>query len=142
MKTSKILDQTAKKDAGKLRYDLIEGDMLLDSASQYPFEYLKPGALTLNDINQAITECMFIIGSHAKFLEELAKVYSFGCTKYSEKSWQSVPNGKARYESAIFRHIKDYKNGEWINHEDGGCLHIAQLTFNLLAVKWFILQEK
>ena len=106
-----LADQTAKADAGKLRYDLIEGSMLPNTTGEYPFEYLKPGALTLNDINSAIHQCVFIIGSHAKFLEELAKVYSFGCIKYSEKSWQSVPNGRERYESAVFRHIEKYKKG-------------------------------
>lgn len=141
-KLDELADQTAKADAGKLRYDLIEGDMLPDSARRYPFDYLKPGALRLNDINKAIDECFFIIGSCDKLLEELAKVYTFGCVKYSEKSWQSVPNGRARYESAIFRHIKDYKNGKWINHTDGNCLHVAQICWNLIAVKWFILQEK
>jgi len=95
----------------------------------------------LNDINKAIRQCEFIIGSRTKFLEKLAEVYTYGCQKYSEKSWQSVPNGRTRYEAAIFRHIKDYKNGEWINHEDGGCLHVAQIAFNILAVKWFILKE-
>jgi len=141
-KLEELADQTAKADAGKLRYDLIEGSMLLGSYVEYPFEYLKPGALTLNSINVAIKECMFIIGSHDKFLEELAKVYSFGCTKYSEKSWQSVPNGKARYEAAVFRHIKDYKKGEWTNWTDGGVLHVSQIAWNLIAVKWFITKEK
>lgn len=140
-KLEELADQTAKKDAGKLRYDLIEGSALPDLYAKYPFEYLKPGALTLSLIDVAIEECMFIIGSHTRFLEELAKVYTFGCTKYSERSWQSVPNGRARYESAIFRHIKAYKDGEWTNWEDGGCLHIAQIAFNLLAVKWFITKE-
>ena len=134
-------DQTAKADAGKLRYDLIEGSVLPDLYAKCPFEYLKPGALTLNLINAAIEECMFIIGNHDRFLEELAKVYTFGCVKYSEKSWQTVPNGRARYEAAIFRHIRDYKKGEWVNQTDGGCLHIAQVAWNLIAVKWFITQE-
>lgn len=137
-----LADQDKKTDAGKLRYDLIEGSMLPETYAEYPFEYLKPRALTLNSINVAIKECMFIIGSHAKFLEELAKVYSFGCTKYSEKSWQSVPNGRERYESAVFRHIKDYKKGEWTNWTDGGCLHVAQICWNLIAVKWFIINSK
>ncbi len=141
-KLEELADQTAKADAGKLRYDLIEGSMLPNTTGEYPFEYLKPGALTLNDINSAIHQCVFIIGSHAKFLEELAKVYSFGCTKYSEKSWQSVPNGRERYESAIFRHIEKYKKGEWTNWTDGGCLHVSQIAWNLIAVKWFITQEK
>jgi hypothetical protein len=141
-KIEELADQTAKADAGKLRYDLIEGSMLPDPYVEYPFEYLKPGVLTLNTISVAIRECMFIIGSHAKFLEELAKVYSFGCTKYSEKSWQSVPNGRDRYESAVFRHIEKYKKGEWANWIDGGCLHVSQIAWNLIAVKWFITKEK
>lgn len=138
----KEYDQKAKADAGKLRYDLIEGSVLPNLSGEYPFEHLKPGALTLNDINLAIHQCEFIIGGRTRFLEELAKVYDFGCRKYSEKSWQTVPNGRARYESAIFRHIKDYKDGNWVNHEDGGVLHIAQVAWNLIAVKWFMLQEK
>lgn len=141
-KLEKLADQKAKADAGKLRYDLIEGSMIPDIIGNYPFQYLKPGALTLNTINKAIWECMFIIGSHTLFLEELAKVYTFGCQKYSEKSWQTVPNGRARYEAALFRHIEKYKKREWVNHEDGGCLHIAQVAFNAIAVKWFMLQEK
>lgn len=141
-KLESTADQTAKADAGKLRYDLIEGSMLTGGLLSNSFDFLKPGALSIIDINKAINECIFIIGSYDRFLEELAKVYAFGCTKYSERSWQSVPNGRARYESAIFRHIRDYKKGEWNNWTDGGCLHIAQAAWNLIAVKWFMLQEE
>jgi hypothetical protein len=115
--------------------------MLLTTVEELPFEHLKPGALTLNDINKAIRQCEFIIGSRTKFLEELAKVYAFGCIKYGERTWQDVPGGRTRYESAIFRHVKDYKDGNWVNWIDGGVLHVAQITWNLVAVKWFITKE-
>lgn len=134
--------QEAKKDAGKLRYDLIPGKLLNDCRIKEPFSGYQPGALTVEDLEKILTDCITILGGWNNFLRELAKVYTFGCQKYSEKSWQTVPNGRTRYEAALFRHIDAFRRGEYVNHEDGGCLHIAQVAFGALAVKWFILQEK
>ena len=141
-KLEELYDQTAKKGAGKLRYDLIPGELLNDCRIKEPFSCYQPGTLTIEELEEILTDCITILGSWDNFLRELAKVYTFGCKKYSERSWQTVPNGRARYEAGMFRHIDAFKRGEYANWEDGGCLHVAQVAFNALAIKWFMLQEK
>ena len=130
-----------KADAGKLRYDLIDGS-LLNNIQYDQLLVVTPGVITIELLDKIISSCISILGSYQNFLRELAKVYTFGCQKYSERSWQTVPNGRARYEAGMFRHIDAFKRGEYVNWEDGGCLHVAQVAFNALAIKWFMLQEK
>ncbi|MGE9239432.1 hypothetical protein [Escherichia coli] len=31
-----------------------------------------------------------------------------------------------------------FKKGEYVNWEDGGVLHIAQVAWNSIAIKWFM----
>lgn len=135
-------DQEKKADAGKLRYDLIPGELLNECRIKEPLSLYEPGTITLQDLEEILGDCLTILGSWDNFLRELARVYTFGCQKYSEKSWQTVPNGRARYEAALFRHIDAFRRGEYVNHEDGGCLHAAQVAWNAIAIKWFITNEK
>lgn len=141
-KLEELEDQKFKADAGKLRYDLIPGELINETLWNELFQGVYPGTLTIQVLDEVLSDCVKILGNWDNFLRELAKVYTFGCQKYSEKSWQTVPNGRARYEAGMFRHIDAFKRGEYVNWEDGGVLHVAQVAFNAIAVKWFILQEK
>jgi hypothetical protein len=134
--TSQDIYFAKKADKDKLRYDLIEDLPYIDCV--LPFDDATPSNLDNQTLNSIISDCLFILGSRQNFLKELAKVYTYGCEKYSERSWQTVDNGKDRYTAALFRHIDAYQNGQWGNWEDGNCLHVAQIAWNAIAVKWFI----
>jgi len=52
-------------------------------------------------------------------IDELAKILTFGAEKYSENSWQDVPNGLERYRAALLRHTFAMQRGELIDDESG-----------------------
>lgn len=66
-------------------------------------------------------------------LREVAKVTTFGATKYTPGGWISVPEGEKRYMNAFGRHMLEYGSGELIDKESGS-KHLAQMIWNLLAV--------
>lgn len=69
-------------------------------------------------------------------LRAVAAVLTYGALKYKEDSWQHVPNGKARYESALDRHLNAWKAGEKCD-EESGLPHIAHAACNALFLLWF-----
>ncbi len=70
-------------------------------------------------------------------VEEVVKVYTFGCKKYKPNSWQNVENGRERYYAALMRHISSWRKGEIINKEDNNVLHLAQVIWNAIALIYF-----
>ena len=66
-------------------------------------------------------------------LEEVVKVSTAGAEKYGENTWQNLPDGYNRYKAAMFRHLVHYEKGELID-EETGCLHIAQVAWNAIAM--------
>jgi hypothetical protein len=76
-----------------------------------------------------------------KPLKEIAKVYNFGLKKYSENSWQNLPNARSRYYAAAKRHLEDWWDGDLVDEESG--LHpLAHTIWNLICLIWFDFQEK
>jgi Domain of unknown function (DUF5664) len=73
-------------------------------------------------------------------LRAVAAVLTYGAIKYKEDSWQQVPNGKARYESALDRHLNDWKAGETYDAESG-LPHLAHAACNALFILWFELTD-
>lgn len=73
-------------------------------------------------------------------LRAVAAVLTYGAIKYKEDSWQQVPNAKARYESALDRHLNDWKRGEVCDPESG-LPHLAHAACNALFLLWFELQN-
>lgn len=69
-------------------------------------------------------------------LRAVAAVLTYGALKYKEDSWQHVPNGKARYESALDRHLNAWKAGEKCD-EESGLPHLAHAACNALFLLWF-----
>jgi hypothetical protein len=65
-------------------------------------------------------------------LAEVAKVTTAGAQKYSPNGWQTVPCGTQRYMDAFARHMFRVGAGESVD-ADTGCLHKAQMIWNLLA---------
>lgn len=68
----------------------------------------------------------------AKALGEVAKVTTKGAEKYTPNGWKDVANGPERYMEAFGRHMQDLGQGETVD-ADTGCLHKAQMVWNLLA---------
>lgn len=65
-------------------------------------------------------------------LKAVAEVTTKGATKYTPNGWTQVPDGATRYMDAFGRHMLAYGSGEAID-PDTGCLHKAQMIWNLLA---------
>jgi hypothetical protein len=59
----------------------------------------------------------------------MAEVLTFGAKKYAPNSWQTVPNGKARYLDALIRHLEAYRAGE-VYDKESGIMHLAHLLTN------------
>lgn len=75
---------------------------------------------------------------------EMAKVLTFGASKYEAHSWQHVPNAVERYTDAADRHDLALWSGESVD-EESGCLHEAQAIINrlfVLELKLKLKQEK
>lgn len=50
---------------------------------------------------------------------ELAKVLTFGASKYGPNNWRQLENLEQRYISAALRHINAYQKGEALDDESG-----------------------
>lgn len=72
------------------------------------------------------------ISGFSRALRAVADVTTKGARKYTPNGWQSVSDGEARYMEAFGRHMLAYGTGESID-TDTGCLHKAQMIWNLLA---------
>ena len=61
----------------------------------------------------------------------IAEVSTFGAKKYSRDGWQSVKNGRERYDDAFWRHLLKEDLCEY--DDDSGLLHEAHAAWNILA---------
>lgn len=68
--------------------------------------------------------------SHA--LAAVSEVTTKGAIKYTPNGWMSVANGKDRFMEAFGRHALQLGSGQ-VYDRDTGCLHKAQMAWNLLA---------
>lgn len=77
---------------------------------------------------------LFLAG-FSNALEEVARVTTVGANKYTPDGWVDVPDGSNRYMDAFGRHLLALGQGNIV--DDGpkgtGCLHKAQMIWNLLA---------
>lgn len=72
-------------------------------------------------------------------LEEVVKVYTAGAQKYGANQWQNLDNGYQRYKAALLRHLVEFEKGNPVD-TDTGCLHLAQVAWNALAMLYFSLK--
>lgn len=77
----------------------------------------------------------------AHALNAVADVTTKGARKYTPNGWASVDNGSTRYMEAFSRHMLNLATGEQID-KDTGCLHKAQMIWNLLASLELELREE
>ena len=81
-----------------------------------------------------------MVAGFAQALEAVARVTTVGAEKYTPEGWRTVPNGQARYMDAFMRHALALARGE-THDADTGCLHKAQMAWNLLAALELELME-
>lgn len=77
--------------------------------------------------------------SHA--LQEVGRITTYGAIKYSPNGWKKVPNGQARYEDALLRHLNKWQQGEELD-PDSFLLHLSHLAWNALALLELTLEER
>lgn len=65
-------------------------------------------------------------------LTEVAKVSTFGASKYAWKGWQAVPDGYNRYSDALHRHELD-KAIVGLYDVESKFLHDSHIAWNALA---------
>lgn len=87
------------------------------------------------------TRLWLVFSGFANALEEVGKVGTFGAKKHCDDGWKSVPDGYARYSSAMLRHIMKEARGEAID-PDFGLLHAAHTAWNALARLELLLAER
>lgn len=73
-------------------------------------------------------------------LTAVVRVSEFGCEKYGELSWLTVPNGIVRYTNALARHL--LAEAETPIDDESGHLHAAHTAWNALARLELILREQ
>lgn len=73
-------------------------------------------------------------------LTEVAKVCTYGASKYSRGGWQHVPEGIDRYDDAKWRHMLAERHES--HDRDTGILHAAHEAWNALARLELILRDK
>lgn len=71
-----------------------------------------------------------------KQIEKIAKVLTFGASKYKDNSWQTLDNAEDRYFSATMRHLAAYQQGEELD-EESGMSHLAHAATNLIFLLYF-----
>lgn len=72
------------------------------------------------------------ISGFSRALTCVAQVTTQGAKKYTPNGWASVADGEARYMEAFGRHMLALGRGEVLD-KDTGCMHKAQMAWNILA---------
>jgi len=69
-------------------------------------------------------------------LHEIAKVLTFGASKYGANNWRILPDARERYADALLRHVFAWTGGESLDPESGlhhlahaGCCILFLLEF-------------
>ena len=75
------------------------------------------------------------------FVEDVAKVLTFGAKKYTPNGWQGVENGLTRYLDAMLRHLTAYQKGELIDPESG-LTHLSHVAANVMFISYFNRQNE
>jgi hypothetical protein len=87
-----------------------------------------PGA----KLDDGKTMAWLCLSGFANALGEVAEVTTQGARKYTPNGWVEVTHGQQRYMEAFGRHMLALGSGETRDLQTG-CLHKAQMIWNLLA---------
>jgi len=73
-------------------------------------------------------------------LDEVAQVFTFGCTKYAERNWErGIHTG--RLIGSTIRHLFEWMMGRDYDIESG-IHHLAHAAWNILAIRWMTIHRK
>lgn len=72
------------------------------------------------------------VAGFSRALAAVADVTTKGARKYTPNGWANVDQGEHRYMEAAMRHLLALGRGEQFD-ADTGCMHKAQIAWNLLA---------
>lgn len=140
-------DKKAGKASIEKELDKILNDMSgkLDKLSKSnpkvesdPFGLSKgtPGA----KLDQNKPDLDLVLGDFNRALGAVGSVGTFGAAKYSRSGWLEVPNGIARYSSALLRHY--FSNKYEKVDKDSNLLHLSHLAWNALAILELTLRQE
>ena len=65
-------------------------------------------------------------------LAAIGHVAIYGAAKYTDHGWRIVPNGRARYTDAMYRHLLAEASGH-VQDDESGLQHAAHAAWNALA---------
>lgn len=73
----------------------------------------------------------------AGFMEEVAKILTFGAEKYEIDNWKKFDNQK-RFQTigSLMRHLEAYRKGEKTDPESN-CSHLCHIVANAMFLWWF-----
>jgi hypothetical protein len=66
-------------------------------------------------------------------LEEIARVLTYGASKYNDDNWRKVPNLRRRYLAAAFRHVVAWRLGQ-LRDPETGLHHLAHAACCLIFI--------
>jgi hypothetical protein len=87
-----------------------------------------PGA----KLDDGKAQVWLMLSGFSRALAAVADVTTIGARKYTPNGWMEVLNGDKRYMDAFGRHMLELGIGEEFD-EQTGCMHKAQMIWNLLA---------
>ena len=72
------------------------------------------------------------------FLEEVAKVLTFGANKYGDENWKDVKPLRERYIGAFMRHMNAWQQGQELDNgpKGSGLPHLAHAACCLMFLRW------
>jgi Domain of unknown function (DUF5664) len=73
-----------------------------------------------------------MVSGFSNALHDVAKVTTFGASKYTPNGWTSVPNAGERYYDAMHRHLLAAESSEVDSESD--ILHLTHAAWNILAI--------
>lgn len=73
----------------------------------------------------------------AGFMEEVAKILTFGAEKYEIDNWKKFDNEK-RFQTigSLMRHLEEYRKGNKMDSESN-CSHLCHIVTNAMFLWWF-----
>ena len=74
-------------------------------------------------------------------LNELAKVVTFGATKYGDNNWKLLDDPENRFYAALERHTQAWRMGETIDAESG-LHHSSHAATNALFLVWNCIENQ
>lgn len=88
----------------------------------------QPGA----KLDAGKVEMGLILNGMPRALLQVARVGTYGASKYTRDGWLSVPDGPRRYTDAMYRHLNAEARGE-LHDADTQLEHAAHAAWNALA---------